>query len=151
MDYQAKQAIHLPVTDYLQLDLYLMEARPGVKPDAFVTDLVHRWLAVELERSALRERGQAKRGFQWKNVFLPEETTLRTSYCATIEFAKVVVDKIISDDGANLTPSQFANRQAKGRNAWRFLWLRFPGSDYWIRASTYRMRDTERSLASLKE
>ena len=150
MEYEAKQAVYLPVADYLQLDLYLMETRPGIKPDAFVTDLVNRWLAVEMERSALRERGQAKRGFQWKNVFLPEGTNLRTSYRDTIEFAKVIGDKIVSDDGANLTPSQFANRHANGRNAWRFLWLRFPGNDYWIRANAYRMRDAERSLASLK-
>lgn len=142
--------MYLPVADYLQLDLYLMAARPGIKPDAFVTDLVNRWLAVEMERSALRDRGQAMRGFQWKNVFLPEGTTLRTSYCDSIEFAKVIGDKIISDDGAHLTPSQFANRHAKGRNAWRFIWLRFPGSDYWIRANAYRTRDPERSLASLK-
>ncbi|WP_374583380.1 hypothetical protein [Pseudoduganella sp.] len=111
MDYDARQAVHLPVTDYLKLDLYLMDAHPGVKLDAFVTDLVKRWLAVEMERSALRERGQAMRGFQWKNVFY---------------------------------------RNAKGRNAWRFVWLRFPGDDYWVRAGTYRLRDGERSLASLK-
>ncbi|MYN05243.1 hypothetical protein GTP41_24410 [Pseudoduganella sp. DS3] len=150
MDYDAKQAVYLPVTDYLKLDLYLMDARPGVKLDAFVTDLVNRWLAMEMERMALRERGHAMRGFQWKNVFLPEGTALRTSYCGTTEFAKVIGDKIVSDDGAHLTPSRFANRHAKGRNAWRFLWLRFPGNDFWIRACNYRMRDSERSLASLK-
>ena len=51
MDYDARQAVHLPVTDYLKLDLYLMDTHPGVKLDAFVTDLVNRWLAVEMERS----------------------------------------------------------------------------------------------------
>ena len=82
MDYDARQAVHLPVTDYLKLDLYLMDAHPGVKLDAFVTDLVKRWLAVEMERSALRERGQAMRGFQWKNVFLPErQRTQRLAFC----------------------------------------------------------------------
>lgn len=144
MAYEAKQAVYLPVTDFLNLEFYLMDARPGVKPDAFVTELVNRWLAVEMERNTLRERGPAMRGFQWKNVFLPEGTALRTSYCDTIEFAKVIGNQIIAEDGTRLTPSQFANRRAKGRNAWRFVWLRFPGNDYWIRASTCRMRHQER-------
>ncbi|MYM97942.1 hypothetical protein GTP90_29250 [Rugamonas sp. FT81W] len=41
-------------------------------------------------------------------------------------------------DGKNT--QLFANRQAKGRNAWRFVWLRFPGDDYWIRAAECRAR-----------
>ena len=143
MAYEAKQAVYLPVTDFLTLEFYLMDARPGVKPDAFVTELVNRWLAVEMERKSMRERGHAMRGFKWKNVFLPEGTALRTSYYGTIEFAKVVGNQVVAEDGAKLTPSQFANRRAKGRNAWRFVWLRFPGNDYWIRAGISRMRSHE--------
>jgi len=147
MAYEAKQPVYLPIADFLNLEFYLMDARPGVKPDAFITELVNRWLAVEMERQSLRERGYPMRGFQWKNVFLPEGTALRTSYCNAIEFAKVVGDKVIAEDGTKLTPSQFANRHAKGRNAWRFVWLRFPGNDYWERASTCRLRHHD-SLSS---
>ena len=123
-----------------------MDTRPGVKLDAFVTELVKRWLAIETERLALRKGGQALRGFQWKNVFLPDGTSLRTRYRETIEFAKVVGDQIASDDGALLTPSLFANRHAKGRNAWRFIWLRFPGDDYWILAGNCRVRADQLQL-----
>jgi hypothetical protein len=42
-----------------------------------------------------------------------------------------------------LTPSMFANRHAKGRNAWRFVWLRFPGDDYWVRAANCRMHSDD--------
>jgi hypothetical protein len=45
---------------------------------------------------------------------------------------------IRSDDGEYLTPSLFVNRHTTGRNAWRFVWLRFPGDDYWIRADNCR-------------
>jgi hypothetical protein len=62
-----------------------------------------------MERLALRKNGTALRGFQWKKVFLPDGTSLRTSYRDTIEFAKVVGDHIVSDDGTALTPSLFAN------------------------------------------
>ncbi len=150
MAYEAKQAVYLPLTDFLNLEFYLMDARPGVKPDAFVAELVNRWLAVEMERNSLRERGPAMRGFQWKNVFLPEGTTLRTGYHDLIEFAKVVGSQIVAEDGARLTPSQFANRRATGRNAWRFVWLRFPGNEYWIRASTCRSQHDERESRQSK-
>jgi hypothetical protein len=150
MAYEAKQPVYLPVADFLQLEFYLMDVRPGIKPDAFVAELVSRWLAVEMERQSLRERGDAIRGFQWKNVFLPDGTGLRTSYRSTIEFAKVVGNRIVADDGTTLTPSQFANRSAKGRNAWRFIWLRFPGNDFWIRACNCRMRAEERQSRQSK-
>ncbi|NRR29637.1 hypothetical protein HSX11_05520 [Oxalobacteraceae bacterium] len=129
MEYEAKQAEYLPTYDFLNLEFHLMDTRPGVKPNAFVTELIKRWLAVEMERLALRKSGRAMRGFQWKNVFLPDGTSSRTSYNGAVEFAKVVGDHIVSDSGELLTPSLFANLHAKGRNAWRFVWLRFPGDD----------------------
>ncbi len=144
MTYEAKQAVYLPVADFLSLESHLIDTRPGVKPDVFVTELVKRWLAGEMKRRAPRENGGLTRGFQWKNVFLPDGTCLRTSYHHTTEFAKVVGDRILSDDGQSLTPSLFANRHAQGRNAWRFIWLRFPGDDYWIRAANCRARSEER-------
>ncbi|WP_426166376.1 hypothetical protein [Pseudoduganella sp. R-34] len=140
MGYEAKQPVDIPVADFLELEFYLMDVRPGVKTEAFIAELVNRWLKTELERRDLKDRGHSLRGFQWKSIFLPEGTNLRTSYCSVIEFAKVVGDRIVAEDGAMLTPSQFANRRAKGRNAWRFVWLRFPGDDYWIRAEDRRLR-----------
>jgi hypothetical protein len=143
MEYEPKQPVYLPISDFLNLEFHLMDTHPDVKPDAFVTELVKRWLATEMERLALRKNGMAMRGFQWKTVFLPDGTSLRTSYGDTAEFAKVVGDHIVSDDGASLTPSLFANRHAKGRNAWRFVWLRFPGNDHWVRADNCRARSND--------
>lgn len=140
MEYEAKQSLELPVLDYLKLELHLMETRPNVRPDAFVTDLVQRWLALDTERLELSRNGPPLRGVQWKSLFLPDGTKLRTTYCDATEFAKVASDHIISDDDRRLTPSQFANRHAKGRNAWRFVWIRFPGDDYWTRADDCRRR-----------
>ena len=142
MEYEAKQAIYIPVIDYLNLEFFLMDTRPGVKPGPFVVELVKRWLATETARLALRN-GPGKHGFQWKNVFLPEGTTLRTSHCEIVEFAKVVGDRIVSEDDMPLTPSMFANRHAKGRNAWRFVWLLLPGNDHCVRAINYRMHSED--------
>ncbi len=150
MEYEPKKSIYLPMLPFLDLELHLLETHPGVKPEDFLTDLFKRWLAVEKDRLGLRKNGQPTRGFQWKDVFLPDGTRLRTSYARTIEFAKVVGDHILSDDGESLTPSLFANRHAKGRNAWRFVWLRFPGDDYWIRADNYRARFEQKGLRQSK-
>jgi hypothetical protein len=140
MEYVATQPVNIPISDFLELEFYLIDNRPGVKPAAFVAELLRRWLAVENERLALRRDGPAMRGFQWKNLFLPDGTNLRTTYGEEVAFAKVRGDRIESDDGVAFTPSQFANRRAKGRNAWRFVWLRFPGNERWVRADDCRAR-----------
>ncbi|QGZ37990.1 hypothetical protein IP92_05676 [Pseudoduganella flava] len=139
MEYIPTKPVNLPLAEFMALEFYLMDNRPGVKPELFVAELVKRWLAVENERLALRRDGPALRGFQWKSLFLPEGTNLRTSYGDEVVFAKVRGDRILSDDGATLTPSQFANQRAKGRNAWRFVWLRFPGNERWVRADDCRV------------
>jgi hypothetical protein len=140
MEYEAKQSVNLPIADFLELELHLMDTRPGVKPEALVTELVKRWLATETQKLATQGFVPTLHGFQWKTLFLPEGTFLRTSHGDNVEFAKVSGDRIISDDGVSLTPSLFANRHAKGRNAWRFIWLRFPGDEYWVRADNCRVR-----------
>jgi len=151
MAYEPQLPINLPLGDFMELEYHLMNTRPGVKPDAFVAELVHRWLSIETERLALQKNGPAIRGFQWKNIFLPDGTNLRTCYQHTIEFSKVAGDHIRADDGEQLTPSQFANRHAKGRNAWRFVWLRFPGEDNWVRADDYSNRLNEQLAPCLNQ
>jgi hypothetical protein len=44
-----------------------------------------------------------------------------------------------------VTPSSFANRHTVGRNAWRFVWLRFSGEEHWVKAADHR-RDFHRSV-----
>ncbi|GGY03150.1 hypothetical protein GJV26_00925 [Massilia dura] len=140
MECETKQAVYLPIVDFPELELHLLETRPGLKPDAFINDLIRHWLARDIERAVLRTNGPALRGFQWKTLFLPEGTILRTSHRDEVEFAKVSGHRIVSADDATLTPSSFANRHASGRNAWRFVWLRFPGNDCWVRADECRER-----------
>lgn len=140
MEYIAKRPINLPICAMLELELHLMDAQPGVKLEDFITELTGHWLRLQKEKLALRNKGPALQGFQWKNLFLPAGTSLRTSYHANSEFAKVVGERILSDDGESLTPSRFANRHATGRNAWRFIWLRFPGEEHWLRADACRAR-----------
>lgn len=150
MEYHSTRAIQISCEEFLELEFHLMETRPGANPDAFVGELVKLWLAMEKQRLALQKNGPELRGFQWKTVFLPAGTDLRTSHGDTVAFAKVVGDHIVSEDGRSVTPSEFANRckgeEREGRNAWRFVWLRFPGERHWFRASDCREHAKAESL-----
>jgi hypothetical protein len=78
------------------------------------------------------------RGYQWKQVFLPNGTALRVIHGGRSIYAKVEDEQIISD-GVLTTPSRLANVTGCGtRNAWRTIWLRFPGDGRWQRAAECR-------------
>ncbi|MRW85472.1 hypothetical protein GJ698_15420 [Pseudoduganella sp. FT26W] len=84
---------------------------------------------------------ETSRGYQWKQLFLPNGTELRTIYGGRSIYAKVEDEQIISVNGPT-TPSRLANTQGCGtRNAWRAIWLRLPGSARWQRAADCRRQD----------
>jgi hypothetical protein len=99
MEYEAKQSVNLPIANFLELELHLLDTCPGVKPEALVTELVKRWLATETQKLATQRFVSTLHGFQWKTLFLPEGTFLRRSHGDNVEFAKVSGNRIISDDG----------------------------------------------------
>jgi hypothetical protein len=85
--------------------------------------------------------GGATKGYQWKQLFLPNGTELRSIYCGRSVYAMVENEQIISA-GAATTPSRLANQRGCGsRNAWKTVWICFPGSTRWLRAD--RCREAE--------
>jgi hypothetical protein len=79
-------------------------------------------------------------GYQWKQVYLPDGTRLRASFGGKPYFATVSGTEIKSGD-LTLTPSGFANLQGSGnRNAWKAVWLRFPGNEQWVLADVCRTK-----------
>jgi len=77
-------------------------------------------------------------GYQWKQVFLPEGTVLRASFDRQPYYA-VVEGATIKYGQHCLSPSAFANLQGSGnRNAWKAIWLRFPGCPDWVRGDECR-------------
>lgn len=116
----------------------------------------HRWNSWELEpiicdaiRGYMNPPAQAKQegasanaegGYQWKQLFLPPGTRLRASFGRTPYFA-VVKDSEIRFGELAVTPSGFANLQGSGnRNAWKAVWLRFPGNEQWVLADVCRTK-----------
>lgn len=79
-------------------------------------------------------------GYQWKSLFLPHGTVLRTVFKGKSHHCRVDVDQILYQ-GEACSPSGFVN--AVGgvrRNAWKSVWLLFPDSKHWQLADTLRAR-----------
>lgn len=82
----------------------------------------------------------ATSGYQWKEVFLPDGTLLRTVFNGKNFHCLVEADEI-RFNGAATSPSGFANAVGCGaRNAWRVIWILFPNTSVWRRADTLRTR-----------
>jgi hypothetical protein len=82
----------------------------------------------------------ATRGYQWKHIFLPNGTLLRTIFNGK-NFHCLVEDDHICYNGEQMSPSGFAN--AVGgvrRNAWKVVWILFPNSSVWKLAGTLRVK-----------
>ena len=82
----------------------------------------------------------ANAGYQWKHLFLPAGTLLRTVFDGKNFHALVEGDKLVFD-GKATSPSGFAN--AVGgvrRNAWNVIWILFPNDPTWKQAGRLRSR-----------
>jgi hypothetical protein len=78
------------------------------------------------------------RGYQWKSLFLPEGTVLRSWSYGEHNFARVEGDEIIHE-GRAVSPNQFARHFARtARNAWFDLWVRRPGDKQFKMAGLLR-------------
>lgn len=82
--------------------------------------------------------GPAIAGYQWKRVFLPDGTVLRTIFRGKNYHCIVDGDAILFN-GKAMSPSGFVN--AVGgvrRNAWNCTWILFPDTKEWKLASDLR-------------
>jgi hypothetical protein len=79
-------------------------------------------------------------GYQWKHLFLPDGTLLRTIFNGK-NFHCLVEGDHIRYNGEITSPSGFAN--AVGgvrRNAWKVIWILFPSTSTWKLAGALRAK-----------
>ncbi|MDB5909259.1 MAG: hypothetical protein JWP34_3373 [Massilia sp.] len=80
------------------------------------------------------------RGYQWKELFLPDGTDVRMRCDGDVHHARVCGDAIVFN-GRRVSPRQLTIGIAgDGRNAWRDLSLRLPGEKHFEPASLLRHR-----------
>ena len=77
-------------------------------------------------------------GYQWKTLFLPEGTVLKSWSYGEHNYAYVEGDQIIHN-GRAVSPNQFAQSFARStRNAWQDLFIRRPGDQTFKLANRLR-------------
>jgi hypothetical protein len=133
-------SVQLPHPVLLQLVAHL--EKPGGPQDlsAAMLAALELWLC---EQQCPHPGQPPLHGYQWKSLFLPEGTRLRSWSYGEHNYAEVVGDQIIHN-GRAVSPNQFARSFARSnRNAWSDLSVRRPGDKKWTVASRLR-----RELAS---
>ncbi|MYM40483.1 hypothetical protein [Duganella qianjiadongensis] len=119
--------------------------REGQSPDvsAAINTALEFWLQEKL-RLASEPAAAGQRGYQWKTVFLPEGTILRSWSYGEHNYAEVIGDQIIHQ-GRPVSPNQFARSFARSmRNAWIDLSIRRPGERYFTIASRLRAESLQK-------
>lgn len=90
-----------------------------------VSSAIEFWLAGQAKLSSGCDPASV-RGYQWKSLFLPEGTVLRSWSYGDHNYARVEGDQIIHE-GKPVSPNQFAQSFARTtRNAWTDLYVRRP-------------------------
>jgi hypothetical protein len=87
-------------------------------------------------------------GYQWKEVFLPDGTLLRTVSNGKNFHCRVEKDQL-QYEGRSVSPSAFVNSAGRyGRNAWKSVWILFPTTSTWTLAESLRSKKPRRRRTS---
>jgi hypothetical protein len=106
--------------------------------EPFILEAIENYIKAPPARQQQQPAAPSEAGYQWKQVFLPEGTTLRACFGKQPYYATVEGAQIKYGEHA-VSPSCFANLHGSGnRNAWKAIWLRLPGSDEWLLANVCR-------------
>jgi hypothetical protein len=120
----------------LELLSYLSLHQRSDELPQIVDQALQQWLE-QARADGHRQRPHTVHGYQWKQLFLPEGTRLRTWDRAVYHYATVVGDDIVFD-GHCVSPNQFVSGTGMTRNAWRDIALLFPGDKHWLPARHHR-------------
>jgi hypothetical protein len=116
----------------------------ATRSTALIGDLagvaIRHWLADEKRKheSIPAREPSLVSGYQWKRVFLPDGTLVRTIFKGRPRVAQVANDQLLVD-GEPTSPNEFVNSTGGApRNAWKSIWLLFPGEREWKLADDCR-------------
>ncbi|MTV41761.1 hypothetical protein [Duganella radicis] len=111
---------------------YLRESGSTLSPGEALIKAVQLWIAQG------RADAIPAKGYQWKQLFLPDGTRIRLRAFGVWHNATIVDDKLIYK-GKAISPHQMARQAAgDGRNAWREIWILMPGQKRWANAAILR-------------
>ena len=118
--------VQLPTDTLLQLIEKLRRRGGSQDISEAMTKAIECWLE-DPARFAPGADPEDMHGYQWKSLFLPEGTVLKSWSYGENNYARVEGDQIIHN-GRAVSPNQFAQSFARStRNAWQDLFIRRPG------------------------
>jgi len=118
--------VQVPTDTLLQLIEKLRRRGGSQDISEAITTAIECWLE-DPARFAPGADPEDLHGYQWKSLFLPEGTVLKSWSYGENNYARVVGDQIIHN-GRAVSPNQFAQSFARStRNAWQDLFIRRPG------------------------
>lgn len=130
-------SVQLPTNTLLDLVAQLKRRSGSQDLSEAITTAVEFWLA-DLKKFPKTADPEGLHGYQWKCLFLPEGTVLRSWSYGEHNYARVEGDEIIHN-GKAVTPNQFARSFARTtRNAWEDLYVRRPGDKQFKLATLLR-------------
>jgi hypothetical protein len=106
----------------------------GADPAGLVGVLLERWLIDE--EDGYRDPPPEAGGYRWKELLLPEGTQLREpgGYTATVRRGRLMLGN------AATSPNRLAwGSKGTTHNAWKALYLKFPGTNRWQNAHQLRL------------
>jgi hypothetical protein len=125
-------SVVVPTELYVELLFQLRKYGDTRQPEEVLPLAIKAWLASYLGNPC-------GRGYQWKELFLPDGTELRTRYRGVYYYAKVEGDQL-RYGGISVSPrSWVAHLTGSVRNAWRDVWIRQGVNSWWVQASAMRI------------
>jgi hypothetical protein len=125
----------------INLRLFIQVNAAGMLSDMSNWEIIEEAIEDWLRKKSPRHCGEPEfAGYQWKGLFLPHGTVLRTVFSGKQHHCHVEND-LIMFEGRALSPSGFVS--AVGgvrRNAWKSVWVLLPGVKHWQRADAMRVR-----------
>ncbi|MGZ5198892.1 MAG: hypothetical protein ACXWC4_03905 [Telluria sp.] len=139
----------VPLQTFYNLCQYRAETQGAAQIQEIIAEAVSQWLErKKTERARSRTRTRPMTGYQWKRLFLPDGTILRTHFRRQHLRARVEKSRIVYN-GTAMSPNDFARAGGgSNRNAWKAIWLMFPGEREWRLADECRPAPRPRKAAT---
>lgn len=125
----------VPPAAYDELCSFLRQSRSALTPAEAIAHAIKLWIA-----KTRADAAAPPRGYQWKQLFLPDGALVRL-HCRDNWYAAKVIDDELIFLGEAVSPNQMVQQVFDDkRSAWQELWLRFPGEKDWTNAALLRTR-----------
>jgi hypothetical protein len=130
-------SVPAPMQAFMDISKHLDEHGIKTPLAEIVGQALYAWIAADQAARSAEPR-EALHGYQWKSLFLPTGTVLRT-VVRKQQFVARVEDDALLADGHAITPAQFVSgTHGYCCSAWTSIWLLFPGTTEWVRADRVR-------------